>query len=265
MLISMNPSVRRTLRVLAPVAATLGLMALPAAASASLDFGKIKGLWPLNEGRGQTVKDWSGYGNHGILGSTPGVDANDPAWIKGIWLGAGLNFGGDDFIQIPASTSLAPTKFTLSLWTRAPQSPGPFKYLIAKGSDACVAASYGIWTSSNGGIEFYVWDGFNLVRSGSAVNGIWDGKWHNLTATYDGVSSKLYLDGKDLGSPTGSPLPIDYEAAQDGVTTIGGYRGTCDLLFNGDLDQVTLFDKVLPVEQIWARYGWILGNPTLTF
>ena len=260
----MNPFLRRTFRVLAPVTAAVGLMLAPAAASAT-DFGTVKGLWPLNEGKGQTVRDWSGYGNHGILGSTTGADLNDPSWIKGIWFGSGLNFGGDDFIQIPTDKSMEPKKFTLSLWTRAPQSPGPFSYLVAKGSTQCISASYGLWTASNGGIEFYIFDGANLVRSNSAPSeAIWDGKWHNLTATYDGSKARLYIDGKSTGEPVGSPNPIVYDQA-DGTATIGGYRGSCDLLFTGDLDQVTLFDKVLPVEQIWARFGWLLGNPTLDF
>ena len=30
-------------------------------------------------------------------------------------------------------------------------------------------------------------------------NGIWDGRWHNVTATWDGSNARLYLDGKSLG------------------------------------------------------------------
>jgi hypothetical protein len=257
----MIPSVRRTAKVLAPIVVTLGLVAAPAQASVP-DIGKIRGWWPMNEGRGQTIYDWSGNGNHGTLGSTPGVDANDPTWIKGIFWGSALNFGGDDFVSIPSSTSLQPNQFTLSLWTRAPQSPGQFKYLLAKGSNQCVAASYGIWTASSGGIEFYVWNGHDLVRAAGTANAIWDGRWHNVSATYDGVQAKLYLDGKDLGDVPGSPDPIQYNQP-DGTASIGGYRGSCDLLFNGDIDQVMMFDKVLPITQIWDRWGFILNKPTL--
>jgi Concanavalin A-like lectin/glucanases superfamily len=125
-----------------------------------------------------------------------------------------------------------------------------------------VAASYGLWTASSGGIEFYIWDGGNLVRSGSAASDvIWDGRWHNLSATFDGTRARLYLDGKSLGEPAGSPSAVVYDMA-DGTATIGGYRGSCDLLFNGDLDEVMMFDTVLPIEQIWSRWGFILGRPT---
>ena len=257
----MHSSISRTLKVLAPFAASLGLLLAPAGASAA-DFGKVRGWWPLNEGRGQTAHDWSGQRNHGTLGSTPGADANDPTWIKGIFYGSGLNFGGDDFVSIPDSDALEPQRFTLSLWTRAAQSPGQFSYLLAKGSNQCVAASYGLWTASNGGVEFYIWNGHDLVRSASASSErIWDGRWHNLSATYDGTTARLYLDGVSLGNPPGSADPISYDQP-DGTTSFGGYRGSCDLLFSGDIDRVMLFDKVLPVEQIWERFGFVLNKPT---
>lgn len=258
----MLPPVRRTLKVLAPVAAMLGLLVAPSAASAfSFDFG-VRGWWPMNEGRGQTIYDWSGKRNHGTLGSTPFADANDPAWIKGIFWGSGLSFGGDDFVSIPDDSSLKPQKFTISLWTRAPQSPGPFKYLLAKGSQECVAASYGIWTGNNGGIDFYVWNGSDMVRAAGTPNGIWDGRWHNVTATWDGASARLYLDGKSLGVTPPSPGDIAYESEADGTASFGAYRGSCALMFTGDIDQVMMFDKVLPVEQIWKSYGFILNRPT---
>jgi concanavalin A-like lectin/glucanase superfamily protein len=257
----MHPSVRRTVKVLLPLVAMLGLLAAPSGASA-LDFGKVTGWWPLNEGRGQTIYDWSGQGNHGTLGSTPVADANDPTWIKGIFWGSALNFGGDDFVKIPNDNSLEPGRFTISLWVRAPQSPGQFKYLLAKGNDACQGSSYGIWTASSGGIEFYVGNGHDFVRAAGTANGVWDGRWHNVSATYDGFQAKLYLDGKDLGDIPGSPDPISY-AKPDGTLAFGGYLGSCPLLFSGDIDQVMMFDKVLPITQIWDRYGWLLNKPTL--
>ncbi len=259
----MNRSVRRTAQVLAPIAATLGLLAVPAGASAAIDFGKLKAWWPLAEGSGQKVYDLSGNRNHGTLGSTPTADANDPTWIKGIFWGNALRFDGNDFINIPNSASLQPPKFTVSLWTRAAENPGPFSYLISKGSKNCTAASWAIATDHMGGLGFYVFDGMDWVRSGGApVAEIWDGRWHNVAATYDGTSTVLYLDGRNLGEPPGSPNPIEYDLPDPG-TTIGGYLGSCDLLFKGDLDQVMIFDKVLPVTEIWAKYGSILGKPTL--
>lgn len=49
-----------------------------------------------DEGSGQILYDYSGNGNHGTLGSTTGVDTNDPTWNE-----KGLVFGGDDQIRLP--------------------------------------------------------------------------------------------------------------------------------------------------------------------
>ena len=46
---------------------------------ASADSGLV-GYWRLSERQGQSVQDLSVYQNHGILGSTPGVDSHDPQW-----------------------------------------------------------------------------------------------------------------------------------------------------------------------------------------
>lgn len=263
MVTRMIRSSRRTKQVLVSLTAALTLMAAPATASAGFfpDVGRVKAWWPLAEGSGQKINDWSGYRNHGFLGSTPQADANDPTWVTGIFNTRALNFGGDDFVTIPGTSSLENSKFSISLWTRAPQSPGQFRYLFAKGSLDCVTASFGISTGLNGGLQAYVWDGANQVPTGGVgPEQIWDGKWHNVVLTYDGSAARMFLDGKDLGQPPGSANPVDYELP-DPSTTIGGYTGSCDLLFAGDLDQVMIFDKVIPVAEIWQRFGWLLNKP----
>lgn len=50
--------------------------------------------YTFDEGSGQVLKDRSGKGNNGRLGSTSGADANDPAW------GAQrLTFAADDYVS----------------------------------------------------------------------------------------------------------------------------------------------------------------------
>jgi Concanavalin A-like lectin/glucanases superfamily len=245
-------------RVILAAAAVAASLLLPSAASAS-DF-PLEGWWPLNEGKGQTVRDWSGNGNHGFLGSTPATDANDPAWVKGIFFGSALNFGGDDYVTIPDGASLEQQRLTVSLWFRASGSPGTFKYLIAKGAQNCTAASYSLQTLWHGGLQFVLWNGSQQFFSGAAGTEVWDGKWHHAAGTFDGTTPKLFIDGKLVpGGSVGSDQ-IDY-AGPGGGATIGGYHGTCDLLFAGDIDEVHVWSKPLPVDTIWARLKWLLGIP----
>jgi hypothetical protein len=241
-------------------AVVVAALLVPSTASAAVDF-PLRGWWPLNEGKGQTVRDWSGRGNHGYLGSTPQADANDPTWIRGIFFGSALNFSGDDFVTVPDDTSLEPQRLTVSLWFRANGSPGTFRYLLAKGANNCVASSYGLQSAWHGGLQFVLWNGSQQFASGYIGPEVYDGRWHHAAGTWDGTTAKLFIDGKLQPGGNVGPEQIDYEGPAGG-TTVGGYHGSCDLLFAGDIDEVHIWSQALPVAEIWARWGWLLGIPS---
>jgi hypothetical protein len=230
---------------------------LPAAASAWTS--PLAGYWPLNEGRGQVAYDWSGNGNNGQLGSTPGVDSNDPAWIRGVFgFGSALNFGGDDFIAIRDSDSLEPARITVESWFRGASSPGIRRYLVAKGDDRCIAGSYGLYTGESGGMAFYIYDGTEWVRSPQAPATVWDGRWHHAAGTFDGSTVRLFIDGVEVGTGTPDSGEILYDLPMQDAT-LGAYRGTCSLLLVGDIDGVRIWSRALPVATIWQQAREILA------
>lgn len=234
----------------AALAAATMLLAAPSAANA-FSF-PLMGWWPMNEGSGQTVKDWSGKGNHGTLGITPDVDYADPAWVSGVWAGSALRFSGDDLVRIPDSSSLEPSKLTLAAWVRGDASPGMARYIVAKGGLGCDRASYGLYTGVDGGVAFYIGDSTTYYRSAEAPASIWDGKWHHVAGTFDGARVKLFVDGQAVGAPTPANTTIDYSLAQDGGA-FGSYPGACDqsLTLTGDIDGVQLWSEALPVDSVW--------------
>src|SRR6266508_3016139 len=111
----------RTRSTLAAAFAAAALIALPATAGAA-SFPLV-GWWPMNEGSGQVVHDYSGHANHGQLGELPTADTHDPAWIPGVFAGSALRFGGDDYVQIPDSASLEPQALTVAAWIRGTTTP----------------------------------------------------------------------------------------------------------------------------------------------
>ena len=239
------------LAALVAFAAFAASLLLPAAASTATD--PLQAWWPLDD-KGQAIKDRSGKGNDGFLGSTSTADANDPSSISGVRVGKALRFGGDDFVTIPDSASLHPQKLTLSLWFRGSLLPGPFKYLFSRGGDACISSSYAMWTDFNGGLSFYVWDGTQQLFSGRAQATVWDGAWHHAAGTWDGSNVRLFIDGTEVsGGATNVPATIDY-TGPTGPAIIGGYRGSCDLLLTGDIDHVAIYSAALPVADIWAKH-----------
>ena len=210
----------------------------------------------MNEGQGQTVYDWSGNGNHGTLGTTPGVDTNDPTWTQGLFgAGRALNFADEDIITVPRSRSLEPKRLTVSTWLRGPTPPGSFRYIVAKGSQGCdQGASYGLYTGENSGIAFYIFDGTKLHISPEAPQSVWNNAWHNAAGTFDGSKVRLYVDGRQVGSGTSVPsgTTIAYPLA-DGSGAIGSYPDrACGLTLRGDIDTVRIWNQALPIDLYWA-------------
>ena len=242
----------RTARSLA-IGAAVVIVSL--AAPSVSHAGPLAGWWPMNEGRGQTVYDWSGNGNHGTLGSTPAVDANDPTWTHGLFgSGRALSFDGDDVVTIPRSNALEPSRLTVSSWVRAASSPGRYKYVVAKGGQACEAASYGLYTGPNGGIAFYIFDGTEYYLSPEAPPSIWNDAWHNAAGTFDGSKVRLYVDGREVGSGTAVPAgtAIAYPLA-NGTGGFGDYvNRECGLMLTGDIDTVRIWNAALPVDRYWV-------------
>jgi hypothetical protein len=208
----------------------------------------------MNEGSGQTVRDWSGRGTNGYLGSSPAADANDPAWIRGVFLGSALRFGGDDFVTIPPSAALEPSRLTVAAWVRAAASPGPFRYVMSKGSVECLASSYGLYTGANGGLAFYIASGpEQTFATPEAPASVWDGKWHHVAGTFDGSKVRLFVDGVQVGTGTPAPAAINYDLGGDGGQ-IGSYPGNCPeaLTLTGDIDGVQVWSQALPIDTIWS-------------
>lgn len=238
-------SFRRTLA--APVVClAVVLAAVPASASARV----LSGYWSMNEGHGQVIRDLSGNDNDGRIGSTKSADSHDASWVKGVFgLGSALRLDGNDYVVMPDTASLRPQRVTVSAWVRAGDSPGSYRYVMAKGGDRCKAGSFGLYTSDNGGLAFYVYDGEDFHRSPSASPDMWDGHWHNVVGTFDGKSVRVYVDGREVGDGTPFAGRIDYDLPSR-AAYIGAFRGSCDLTFTGDVDEVSLWSGVLPLSRI---------------
>jgi hypothetical protein len=247
-------------RMLAAGVLAVGLAA-PATASAGL-LDSVSGWWPMYEGSGQTVHDLSGHGNNGTLGSTPGVDDNDPTWIKGFLFGSALRFDGNDFVRVPNAPVLNSQNLTVSAWVRASASPGRYRYVLSKGATGCDSASYGLYTTYSGGLSFYIWDRATGASSSGLADPaqVWNGKWHHIAGTWDGTTAKLFVDGKLIPGAVARPGTVDYDQGA-GDVGIGDFLGTCDLFYTGDIDDVATFSQALPIDKYWSALSLLFPKP----
>jgi hypothetical protein len=170
-----------------------------------------------------------------------------------------------------ASGVLAPQQFTVMAWVMASQSPGPSRYVVAKGSGQagqCSPAAWGMYTSfagdvNEGGLYFYVnHAGSGYHAPGVPASSIWDGKWHVVAGTFDGATARFYLDGLQVGNGTSVPGPVDYSQPLNEFQ-IGGYgpyppNSGCSIAtaFVGSIDEVRIYDGALDSGDVQRLADW---------
>ncbi|MCP4454507.1 MAG: LamG domain-containing protein, partial [Planctomycetes bacterium] len=79
-------------------------------------------------------------------------------------------------------------------------------------------------------------------------------QWHYVVGTYDGVTMKLYVDGKLDATSTDQKGDINYP--ESAFYAIGAYRDKDEhFRMKGQLHSIHVHDRVLAASQIAARYG----------
>lgn len=210
--------------------------------------------WKMNEGSGAVLIDNSGNNNNATLQNTSGI-----SWVIGKD-GQALNLPGTSnrLAVVPNQASLNVTnKITIAAWIQ-PIGSGNMSILSKSASDG-----YELKTNSNGKIEFK----FNGTTNGTTyriysntsypTDGI---TWMHVAATYDGSSSKIYINGLlDQSVTFSSPVPIitNTSGLYIGALTDGSYR------WKGSLDELRLYNGTLDATEILQLAG-ALATPTLS-
>lgn len=202
------------------------------------------GWWKLDETTGTSVADSSGSGYTGTLSgvsfSGNSVDGN---------FGKAVSFGGSTGtistadIDVPSSNL-----FTVSVWYKHSVAQiSDYGALITKGSPTS-SIPYGIWiqkTSGNNGPAAFC--SSNAIFHATTSQSTMDGKWHHAALVIAVPNMYLYSDGSLLGSKT----TLSTVNANNNSTTIGG-DGTTTRAFNGEIDEVRIYNRALTSAEIKA-------------
>lgn len=164
-------------------------------------------------------------------------------------IGRGLKFDGyDDFAwlgHIPPATRL--NAVTLQLWVYLAKDCSPDALILAKSPADKNGSTYGL-RLVNGVLQFFhpslkTTDNQN-VASTQAKDILAPETWFLLTATYDGQSTALYVNGKEVSRQ--NSLRGNLEGS--GEFTIGGTRDPN--FFGGIVDDIQIYNRALPAEEI---------------
>jgi hypothetical protein len=197
------------------------------------------GHWKMDEGSGNTLIDHSGNGNNALLQSTSGV-----SWTEGInGLALNLDGGSGRFANAAHNSSLEITEaLTIAAWVR-PSVLG--RNTIVSKADG---NGFELWLDINGLIEFRLNRGNNgsTYRLVSNYNYTADiGNWIHVAATFDGTTSKIYINGIEDVSKSYPPFTI---GTASGDLVIGAL-GTIQR-FKGSMDDLRLYGRSLEAGEI---------------
>ena len=204
----------------------------------------LVGLWHFSG----NAEDSSGKGNDGTVFGATYVDSP---------MGKALSFDGNDYVIVPDSLLLEPSEITVEAWVKRNGSPGSCKYIVSKylpnrhGS----YSSYGLYSGSNGGIRFYIGYTNSVIFSPATEPAdIWDGEWHHVAGTFDGLEVKLYVDKMQVGGGTSTSQEIYYDGT--GNLYIGAYTNISWLAFSGAIDEVRIWNVALTEGQLGFIYDF---------
>ena len=81
-----------------------------------------------------------------------------------------------------------------------------------------------------------------------------------VAGSFDGSTVRLFVDGAEIGTGTTVSLPFSIAyGLSSGQPLIGQYGG-CDLSFNGDIDEVSVWSAALPMDQIFPKAQALLAS-----
>jgi Ca2+-binding RTX toxin-like protein len=218
----------------------------------------------LDGGSGINTLDYSEYsGTSGLVawypadgsansatGGPAGTAVGEVAYATGV-VGQAFNFNRTDaFVDIPNDYQFQPATVSVEAWVNSTDSTQQYGYIVSKGANGSLAASYALYTGPDGGLEFYVSNGQTYVASPDAGSGIWDGNWHHVVGTYDGSVVRLYVDGQEVGNGTPTNIQIAYGLPTHNDLVIGAFNGPSLYPFSGLVDEPSIYNRALSPTEI---------------
>jgi hypothetical protein len=197
--------------------------------------------WKLDEGNGTVANDSMEINDGEIHGAT---------WTTGKVNGA-LSFDGDDYIEIPDSTSLTISdQVTVEAWVNIAEFTWDQNTIIAKWRDSePFSHNYFLGLRSDGNAVFYV--GLNGGITGTSSQPLQTGQWYHLTGTYNGLAVKLYVNGVLANSAAATgPLATGLTNAYIGASPEGQFPR----YFHGLIDEAAVYNSALTLEDIQQHY-----------
>lgn len=204
----------------------------------------------IEEGPSTIVLDQSGYENHGVLLGGKIVKGRVGNALKC------LAVNRADGVRVRDHNSLDLDSVTIAVWIKTYQLDGQWNRILDKGwkesYNLCIGGDYKdkSWWRNRAQFEC-------AHKCATSKTPVVDDQWHFITATYDGKTSKIYIDGKldvEKEHKKGAVMKhnkVDVMIGQLAVPEPIPYDYS---FFNGLIDEVRLYNRVLSAGEIAKLY-----------
>ena len=205
----------------------------------------LVGHWSGDEIREESVVDSSRQGSDGV--STVPLEV-----VRGVEGTAMLFAGKEDRVEVPHSDALnlglEGQSYSISFWFSSSVLPetDPAAHFITKWGSPY---PFSFVQFATGTVEMRTYDGKVVPGVDSGID-VSDGSWHFVVGMRDGAKRRLslYVDGLLVSSCEDTTKG---DLSNEGPLYIGRSHGDD---FNGALDEVKLYDRLLSKDEIHAQY-----------
>lgn len=202
-------------------------------------------LMPFNTNNSTITRDYSGYGNDGLV--------RDCVWVEEGVVGGAYRFGGSkEYVVIEANLSecfedLYRNSFTISIWVNCSKMEDDNKIILEVRKDTLNFVRL-----------FQQDDAFHLgvcvdgekytIKTSPCVSN----EWYHLAAVWNPAESdsSIYLDGVECTTTSSASFSC---GAHTGISLGHGNAGSGGYWY-GLLDEVQIYDRVLSEDQICQIY-----------
>jgi len=229
------------------------------------DFGEtnIQALYHLDDGTGTIAIDVSSHARTATL-------VGNPTWATtdgGRWNGQNVSFATGSYLSMPGNQYMdlhahynRPSILTFSLWVRTTATTHGVILFQTQETNILTVASSRVPTilfQPDGTVRFELWQGnAGGIVSSFAIN---DGNWHYLVGVGNSNNQLFYVDGQLMGQRAGNISHWWWNNTAVGVgyaETARGAPADAYYYFNGDIDEVRVYNRALSIEEINAYYRW---------
>ena len=204
---------------------------------ANINSKTIMGMWLMDEGNGNILKDSSGNKNDGTI-----VGAK---WVDGK-IRKGLAFDGSSHVEIPASKTIDDIMdgFTYMIWIMPTGTP-------PNANTRVIERDWHNPTIQIGTTDFYGSIAVNADQSATNVRGgLWAmNEWSFVALTYDGDMLKLYVDSEKVNEKAVGKPDKNLNAAGQGALWLGSWKAP-GWNYTGVLDEGAIFNVALSEDDI---------------